>query len=259
MPCPRDLKGIGIAEFTKSCTTYDRVLCPLVREDIDMGDDVDINTLTMEQYPTLIQDNIRPGIVKPKIGDGVEFEINGNFIKELRRKLFKVHLKKQKDNPYKTRKTVCMIGIPEKIHKNKAQEDEGDMDDGWDITIKDVERLRQILTPTIHTLPNLEPVVQPYMPRGPIRDEVKVVREEELEYDIPLQDGVMQPLTPQIVHITSPNDDYVAPAADPIFDKHLNECGKKFFDMTGVDKNGDTRLLRIQGSRDGLLPLSFEA
>ncbi|GJR47877.1 RNA-directed DNA polymerase, eukaryota, nucleotide-binding alpha-beta plait domain protein [Tanacetum coccineum] len=35
----------------------------------DMGDDVDINTLTMEQYLPLIQDNIRPSVVKPKIGD----------------------------------------------------------------------------------------------------------------------------------------------------------------------------------------------
>ncbi|GJY07714.1 hypothetical protein Tco_0374768 [Tanacetum coccineum] len=71
--------------------------------------------------------------------------------------------------------------------------------------------------------------MQPYMPRGPIRDEVKVVKEEELEYDIPLQDGVMQTLTPQTVHITPPDDDYVAPAANPIFDKHLNEFEKKFF------------------------------
>ncbi|GKG41756.1 hypothetical protein Tco_0473507, partial [Tanacetum coccineum] len=68
------------------------------------------------------------------------------------------HLKKQKDNPYKTPETV---GIPEKIHTKKAQEDEGDMDDGWDITIKDIERLSQILLPTIYTLPNLKPVVQP--------------------------------------------------------------------------------------------------
>ncbi|GJZ30636.1 hypothetical protein Tco_0575683 [Tanacetum coccineum] len=89
------------------------------------------------------------------------------------------------------------------------------------------------------------------MSRGPIRDEVKVVREEELEYDIHLQDGVMQPLTPQIVYITSPNDDYVAPAADPILDKHLNEYGKEMI-------LGDRSLLRIQESRDDLLPLSFE-
>ncbi|GKE08811.1 hypothetical protein Tco_1412362 [Tanacetum coccineum] len=108
------------------------------------------------------------------------------------------------------------------------------MDDGWDITIKEVERLRQILTPTIHTLPNLEPVVQPYMPRGPVRDEVKVVREEELEYDIPLQNGMMQPLTPQTVYITPPDDNYVALTTNPILYKHLNEL-----DMARVDENGN--------------------
>ncbi|GKD23589.1 ribonuclease H-like domain-containing protein [Tanacetum coccineum] len=53
-----------------------------------MGDDVDISALTIEQYMDLIQDNNRPGIVKPKIGDDVEFEINSNFMRELRRKRF---------------------------------------------------------------------------------------------------------------------------------------------------------------------------
>ncbi|GJT82035.1 RNA-directed DNA polymerase, eukaryota, nucleotide-binding alpha-beta plait domain protein [Tanacetum coccineum] len=43
----------------------------------------------MEQYLALIQDNIRPCIVKPKIGDDVKFEINVNFMKELRHKNFK--------------------------------------------------------------------------------------------------------------------------------------------------------------------------
>ncbi|GJX68835.1 hypothetical protein Tco_0304562 [Tanacetum coccineum] len=53
-----------------------------------MGDDVDISALTIEQYLALIQDNNRSGIVKPKIGDAIEFEINNNFIRELRRKFF---------------------------------------------------------------------------------------------------------------------------------------------------------------------------
>ncbi|GJT56593.1 RNA-directed DNA polymerase, eukaryota, nucleotide-binding alpha-beta plait domain protein [Tanacetum coccineum] len=43
----------------------------------------------MEQYLALIQDNIRPGIVKPKIDGNVKFEINGNFMMELTCKLFK--------------------------------------------------------------------------------------------------------------------------------------------------------------------------
>ncbi|GJX05159.1 reverse transcriptase domain-containing protein [Tanacetum coccineum] len=53
-----------------------------------MEDDVDISVLTMEQYITLIPNDIKPGIVKPKIGDDVKFEINANFIRELRHKLF---------------------------------------------------------------------------------------------------------------------------------------------------------------------------
>ncbi|GJY03140.1 hypothetical protein Tco_0361292 [Tanacetum coccineum] len=55
---------------------------------IDMEDDVDINALTMEQYIALIPNDIKPGIVNPKICDDVEFEINANFMRELRRKLF---------------------------------------------------------------------------------------------------------------------------------------------------------------------------
>ncbi|GJR89381.1 hypothetical protein Tco_0213392 [Tanacetum coccineum] len=98
------------------------------------------------------------------------------------------HLKGQIWSPYKTRETVCMIENPEEIHKMKAQEVEGDMDDGWDIT----------------------------------------------DYDIPLHDGVMQPLTPQKVHITPPDDDYVARATSPTLDKQLNEFGEECFDITRV-------------------------
>ncbi|GJU55753.1 hypothetical chloroplast RF21, chloroplastic [Tanacetum coccineum] len=125
---------------------------------------------------------------------------------------FQGHLKKQMGSSYRIREIVCMIKNPREVHKMKAQEDEGDMDVGWDIVVKDVERLRQFLTPTIHTLPNVKPVMQPYMPLGPVHDKEKVVREEEQDYNIPLHDGVIQPLTPQTVHITPPDDDYVAPA-----------------------------------------------
>ncbi|GJR09938.1 hypothetical protein Tco_0792590 [Tanacetum coccineum] len=53
-----------------------------------MEDDVDISAFTMEQYIALILDDIKPGILNLKIGDNVEFEINANFMRELRRKLF---------------------------------------------------------------------------------------------------------------------------------------------------------------------------
>ncbi|GJU86301.1 hypothetical protein Tco_1293847 [Tanacetum coccineum] len=94
-------------------------------------------------------------------------------------KTFLGHLKEQIGRPYRTHETVCIIENPREVHKIKAQEDEGDMDVGWDITVKDVKRLRQFLTPTIHTLPNPEPVVKPYMPLGPVYDKEKFVSEEE--------------------------------------------------------------------------------
>ncbi|GKB77718.1 hypothetical protein Tco_0944613 [Tanacetum coccineum] len=53
-----------------------------------MENDVDISTLTMEQYIALIPVDIKPSIVNLKIGDDVEFEITANFMRELRRKLF---------------------------------------------------------------------------------------------------------------------------------------------------------------------------
>ncbi|GJT24792.1 hypothetical protein Tco_0894729 [Tanacetum coccineum] len=120
-------------------------------------------------------------------------------------------------NPYKTRKTICAIGIPEEI-----KEDEGDLNDGCDIAVEDVERLRKILTPPIHALPNLKPIVQPYMPLGLVYNKAKVVKEEEQDYDIPLHEHVMQPLAPQTVHTTPPDDDYVASATNPNLNKHLN-------------------------------------
>ncbi|GKA93741.1 hypothetical protein Tco_0815727 [Tanacetum coccineum] len=40
------------------------------------------------------------------------------------------HLKEQMGSPYRTRETIHMIGNPEEIHNEKAQEDEGDMDVG---------------------------------------------------------------------------------------------------------------------------------
>ncbi|GKC94266.1 hypothetical protein Tco_1159708, partial [Tanacetum coccineum] len=217
-----------------------------------MRDDVDISTLIIEQFLALIRDKIRPSVVKPKIGNDIEFKINSNFMRELRRKLFAgiddddayEHVRRvleivdlfhfpsvthdaimlrdllekafirQYCPPFKTAKrleeicnfkqemyetltheAVYSIRIPKEIHKMKSQEDDGDINDGRDITSKDVERLRQILTPTIHTLPNLEPMVQLYMPLGPVHDMKKVEREEEQDYDIPLHDGVMQPLT----------------------------------------------------------------
>ncbi|GJU80221.1 hypothetical protein Tco_1282586 [Tanacetum coccineum] len=157
----------------------------------------------------------------------------------------------EQSNPYRTHQTICAIGIPEEI-----EEDEGDMNDGYDITVKDVQRLRKILTPSIHTLPNLKPIVQPYMPLGLVYNKIKVIREEEQNYDNPLQDHVMQPLTPQTVHITPPDDDYVAPATNPILNKHLNEFGEEFADNTRVYKKIDSNT--VNDLKEPLKTYDFE-
>ncbi|GJW98685.1 retrovirus-related pol polyprotein from transposon TNT 1-94, partial [Tanacetum coccineum] len=44
---------------------------------------VDIDTLTMKQYLTLSRENQAPGVVKPKIGGNVNFEIKSQFMHEL--------------------------------------------------------------------------------------------------------------------------------------------------------------------------------
>ncbi|GJS65332.1 hypothetical protein Tco_0679896 [Tanacetum coccineum] len=124
---------------------------------------------------------------------------------------FQGHLKEQMGSHYKTRETVCMIENPGEVHKMKAQEDEWDMDVGWDIIVKDVERLKQFLIPTIHTLPNLKPVVQPF-------------------------------------HITSPDDDYVAPATSPTLDKQLNKFRKECSDILGFPKRQMVTLLMMYRS-----------
>ncbi|GJT75825.1 hypothetical protein Tco_1042550 [Tanacetum coccineum] len=281
-----------------------------------MENKVDVSALTMEQYIALILDDIKPDIVNPKIGDDIEFEINANYMRELRRKLFacingedaykhvrtkvhifytgldistrkildsngfiplmtptqdlesiqvmedhshnwydetttrerindvldnvdaihKRHLKEQMGSPYRTHETIRMIENPKEIHGAKVREEEGDMDVGWDIKSKVVESLSQFLTPTIHTLPNLEPVVQPYIPLGPVHDKDKIVREMEQNYDIPLNDSLMKLLTPQAVHITPPDDDYVASATNPMSNKQLNKFEEEFSHITEVAK-----------------------
>ncbi|GJZ57594.1 hypothetical protein Tco_0613088 [Tanacetum coccineum] len=77
------------------------------------------------------------------------------------------------------------------------------------------------------------------MSLGPVHNKEKIVREEELDFDILLHNGVVQPLTPHTVYITPPDDDYVAPATSPTLDKQLNELGKKYSDITRVAEKAD--------------------
>nr|GEX24819.1 hypothetical protein [Tanacetum cinerariifolium] len=89
------------------------------------------------------------------------------------------------------------------------------------------KRLKQMITPAIHILHNLELMVQLYMPLSPFRDKANVAKEKELDTSIPLQDGMMQHVTPQTAHITPPDD--VAPATNgnPVNDvKELSDIMK---------------------------------
>nr|GEW58410.1 hypothetical protein [Tanacetum cinerariifolium] len=53
----------------------------------EMGE-VDIENLTMEQYLALDHGDIRRGVRKPEIGGNVDFEIKGQFLRELRDNTF---------------------------------------------------------------------------------------------------------------------------------------------------------------------------
>ncbi|GJV41277.1 hypothetical protein Tco_1419717 [Tanacetum coccineum] len=73
----------------------------------------------------------------------------------------------------------------------KEDGDDRDTFDMWDITVEDVERIRQFLTP------NVPEVIE----------------------------DVIQPLIPKTLHTTPPNEGYVAPATKPILDDLLEEFG----------------------------------
>nr|GEW03946.1 hypothetical protein [Tanacetum cinerariifolium] len=92
--------------------------------------------------------------------------------------------------------------------KEEAQvedDDDGDTFDIWDITVEDVERISQFLTPNISDVMN----------------------------------EVIQPMIPQPIHATPPNDDYVAPATKSILDELLEEFKDEILNVTMVDDEAD--------------------
>ncbi|GKC30186.1 hypothetical protein Tco_1037480 [Tanacetum coccineum] len=84
-------------------------------------------------------------------------------------------------------------------HKDGDDRDTFDM---WDITVDEVERIKQFLTPNV-----------PYV----IED-------------------VIQPLIPKTLHTTPPNEDYVAPASKAILDKLLED---NILNVAMVDEEAD--------------------
>ncbi|GJT80089.1 hypothetical protein Tco_1054431 [Tanacetum coccineum] len=82
----------------------------------------------------------------------------------------------------------------------QVEDDDGDTYDIWDITVKDVERIKQFFN---------------------ILDET---------------DELIQPLIPQPIHITPPIDDYVAPTTKSILNELLED---KILNVTMVDKEAN--------------------
>ncbi|GJU78249.1 hypothetical protein Tco_1275319 [Tanacetum coccineum] len=89
-----------------------------------------------------------------------------------------------------------------------------------------------------------EQMGSPYRTRETIR--MKGNPEEiHNDYDIPLIDSVMQPLPHQTVHITPPDDDYVAPATNHMSDKQLNKFEEEFSNITKVvEKEYDNPVIK---------------
>ncbi|GJV16179.1 hypothetical protein Tco_1361502 [Tanacetum coccineum] len=83
--------------------------------------------------------------------------------------------------------------------------DDRDTFDMWDITVEDIERIRQFLTP------NVPEVIE----------------------------DVIQPLIPKTLHTTPPNEDYVAPTTKSILDELLEEFGDEILNVTMVDEGSD--------------------
>ncbi|GJS93577.1 hypothetical protein Tco_0800545 [Tanacetum coccineum] len=93
------------------------------------------------------------------------------------------------------------------------QEDDGndrDTFDIWNITVEDVERIRQFFTPNV---PNAI-------------------------------ENVIQPLIPKTLLTTPPNEDYVAPATKSILDDLLQEFGDEILNVTMVNERAKCNLAK---------------
>ncbi|GJY53143.1 uncharacterized FCP1 homology domain-containing protein-like protein [Tanacetum coccineum] len=97
--------------------------------------------------------------------------------------------------------SICEQDVDlEKEEARVEDDDDGDTYDIWDITVKDVKRIKQF-------------------------------------FNVPNEtDEVIQSLIPQPIHITPPIDDYVAPATKSILDEPLEDT---ILNVTMVDKEAD--------------------
>ncbi|GJR16030.1 hypothetical protein Tco_0798682 [Tanacetum coccineum] len=293
----------------KALTWWNSQIRTLSREvAANMEDDVDISALTMEQCIALIPDDIKLGIVNPKIGDDIEFEINENFMRELRCKIF---AGTDDEDAYEHVRTVLEIvdlfHFPGVIHdaimlrklekiRNFKQERDETLYHAWEryndilyqCPLHDLNCQQKVhifyigLDISTHKILDSNGFI-PLMTRTQALESIQVMAdhshdwydepttrerindvmdnvdpftkvskrtrhssiEKEHDYDIPLNNNIRQPLTPQMVYITPSGDDYVAPATDPMSNKQLNKFEEEFSNITkDAEKEYDNPVIR---------------
>ncbi|GKD36748.1 hypothetical protein Tco_1256955, partial [Tanacetum coccineum] len=136
------------ADFGYQCYTEDGLMFS------NNSDEEDIDSMTIAEYELYIA---KQGLKKDPLNDH-SYNFTSNSYSQ---------------SPY----------TPNPQPKDKELSFEEDYNN-WEITVEDVERLRQILTPTVHILHEPDHVGQPLVPLIPSPDEVKVVREEEPANDV---------------------------------------------------------------------------
>ncbi|GKA72815.1 hypothetical protein Tco_0779031 [Tanacetum coccineum] len=153
---------MGRPRIYQSCTTYERVLCLLVRVDIRIMEiEPDFENMTINEY----------------------LEYEAEMERQLRRN---VHSKRSPTN-------------------SGEDGEEGDIYNIWDITIEDIEWIRQFLTPNIPDV----------------------------------MGDVIQPLILKTIHTTLPDKKYVAPATKSTSNDLLEEFGDEILNVTIVDEEVD--------------------
>ncbi|GJV13742.1 hypothetical protein Tco_1355283 [Tanacetum coccineum] len=130
----------------------------------------------------------------------------------------------------------------EKVQENEC--DEENMDEIWDIIVKDVERLKQLLTHTVQALP--KPVVQLYVLQIQFPNEVKV-------------SDLMQPCTSQTIHTTPLDDAYVVQDTKLFLEKLLEEFSDELLDIIVVDKEAVCNPTRDKEELEHLLAIDHES
>ncbi|GJS62207.1 hypothetical protein Tco_0656991 [Tanacetum coccineum] len=182
------------------------------------SDEVDIDSMTIEEYELYIA---KQGPRKNPLNDHC-YNFTSNFCDQLPC----IPNPQPDDEELSFEEDINDINGWENEEAKVEDCDEGDIYDIWDITVKEVERLRQLLIPILLTLPEPDLVVQPYVSVIPFFDEVKVVRQEEPDDDIDsipkqvpnVNDDLIQPLIPQPIHTTPPDNAYVVLDTDLILD-----------------------------------------